>query len=396
MNKESIWTKEFIILSVINIFIALIFYLLVVTITSYAIARFHTSTSIAGLVSGIFVIGALFGRLGAGRIIDNVENRKIFIISILFFAITTASYLVSTTLSLLILSRLLQGIAFGVAATAIGTIVARILPTYRYGEGLSYFSISIVLATAIGPFIGILLIKYANFEMIFVFNLILAILCLLLSFTVKEPAHKLPRPGKIKGAGSFKISNYLEFKAVPISIIALIISFTYSGVITFISIYAQHINLVEAASIFFIVFAITVLVSRPITGRLLDAKGANIVMYPCLFIYAIAMFLFSQVNLGITLVLAGVLFGLGYGNFQSISQAIAIKVAPPHKLGLATATFFIFFDLGYGVGPYLFGFLVPFLGYRGLYSMMVIVILAATVLYYFLHGRKENQVKIGN
>lgn len=383
-------------MSVINIFIALIFYLLVVTITSYAMTKFHTSTSIAGLVSGIFVSGALFGRLGTGRIIDNVENRKIFIISILFFTITTALYLASTTLSLLILNRFLHGIAFGVAATAIGTIIARILPTHRYGEGLSYFSMSIVLATAIGPFIGILLIKYANFEMIFVFNLILAILCLLLSFAVKEPAHKLPKLDKIKGPRSFKISNYLEFKAVPISIIALIISFTYSGVITFISIYAQQINLLEAASIFFIVFAITVLVSRPITGRLLDAKGANIVMYPCLFIYAIAMFLFSQANLGITLVLAGILFGLGYGNFQSISQAIAIKVAPPHKLGLATATFFIFFDLGYGVGPYLFGFLVPFLGYRGLYSTMVIVILAATVLYYFLHGRKENQVKIGN
>ncbi|HEY0196407.1 MAG TPA: MFS transporter [Methanobacterium sp.] len=396
MNKESIWTKEFIILSVINIFIALIFYLLVVTIASYAMTRFHASTSMSGLVTGIFVIGALFGRLGTGRIIDNVENKKIFIVSLLFFAITTASYLVSTTLPLLILNRLLHGIAFGVAATAIGTIIARILPTHRYGEGLSYFSMSIILATAIGPFIGILLIQYANFELIFVFNLILAIFCLVLSFTIKEPAHKLPRPDKIKGARRFKISNYLEFKAVPISIIALIISFTYSGVITFISIYAQQINLLETASIFFIVFAITVLVSRPITGRLLDVKGANIVMYPCLFIYAIAMFLYSQVNLEITLILAGVLFGLGYGNFQSISQAIAIKVAPPHKLGLATATFFIFFDLGYGVGPYLFGFLVPFLGYRGLYSMMAIVILVAVVLYYFLYGRKEKQVKISN
>lgn len=392
MNKESIWTKDFIILSVINIFIALIFYLLVVTIASYTITRFHTSTSIAGLVSGIFVIGALFGRLGIGRIIDNVENRKVFIVSLLLFAFTTASYLVSTTLPMLILSRLLHGIAFGVAATTIGTIVARILPTHRYGEGLSYFSMSIILATAIGPFIGILLIKYTNFELIFIFNLILAILCLLLSFTVKEPAHKLSKPDKIKGARSFRISNYLEFKAVPISIIALIISFTYSGVITFISIYAQQINLLDAASIFFIVFAITVIVSRPITGRLLDIKGANIVMYPCLFIYAIAMLLFSQVNAGITLILAGVLFGLGYGNFQSISQAIAIKVAPPHKLGLATATFFIFFDLGYGLGPYLFGFLVPFLGYRGLYSMMVIPILAAAVLYYFLYGKKEKQV----
>ena len=393
MNKEKLWTKEFITLSVVNFLIALIFYLLLVTIASYAITRFHTSTGVAGLVSSIFVIGALFGRLGIGRIIDNVENRKILIVSIIFFAIPSALYFVATSLPLLIFIRILQGMAFGVATTTIGTIVAQILPANRLGEGLSYFSISVILATAIGPFIGILLTEYADFNVIFIFNLILVIFCFFMSFAVKEPAHNISKPDKIKGAKIFKISNYLEFKAIPISIIALIISFAYSGVLTFISIYAEQINLVNAASFYFIVFAVTVVVSRPFSGRLMDAKGANIVMYPCLFIFAIAMFLFSQANFGLALLLAGALFGLGFGNLQSISQAIAIQVAPPHKLGLATATYYMFYDMGFGVGPYLFGFFIPFLGYRGSYSTMVMVILATIVLYYFLHGRKEKQLR---
>ena len=177
MNREKLWTKEFITLSVVNFIIALIFYLLLVTIASYAINRFHTSTGVAGLVSSIFVIGALFGRLGIGRIIDDVENRKILIVSIIFFAIPSALYFVATSLPLLILIRILQGMAFGVATTTIATIVAQILPANRLGEGLSYFSISIILATAIGPFIGILLTEYADFNVIFIFNLILAILC---------------------------------------------------------------------------------------------------------------------------------------------------------------------------------------------------------------------------
>jgi len=256
MNREKLWTKEFITLSVVNFIIALIFYLLLVTIASYAINRFHTSTGVAGLVSSIFVIGALFGRLGIGRIIDDVENRKILIVSIIFFAIPSALYFVATSLPLLILIRILQGMAFGVATTTIETIVAQILPANRLGEGLSYFSISIILATAIGPFIGILLTEYADFNVIFIFNLILAILCFFMSFAVKEPAHKISKPDKIKGAKIFKISNYLEFKAIPISIIALIISFAYSGVLTFIPIYAEQINLVNAASFYFIVFAV--------------------------------------------------------------------------------------------------------------------------------------------
>ena len=236
MSEERIWSKDFIILSMINVLLALIFYLLLVTIALYCVSKFQAPASVAGLISGIFVIGVLFGRLGTGRIIDNVGNRKIFIIGIFFFTITTACYLMSNNLTSLIIIRLSQGVAFGVAATAIGTIIARILPIHRYGEGLSYFSMSIVLATAIGPFIGIMLIKYSDFNIIFILNLILALFCLLLSFQVQEPEYGPHEKGKIKYEGRFKVTNFLEFKVLPISIIALIIAYTYSGVTTFISI----------------------------------------------------------------------------------------------------------------------------------------------------------------
>jgi MFS family permease len=102
------------------------------------------------------------------------------------------------------------------------------------------------------------------------------------------------------------------------------------------------------------------------------------------------MLLFSQASHGITLLLAGVIIGLGYGNILSCAQAISIEVVPPHRLGLATSTFFIFVDWGFGAGPYLLGSLIPFTGYRGLYLMMVIIILATIPLYYFLHGRKAS------
>ncbi len=173
-----------------------------------------------------------------------------------------------------------------------------------------------------------------------------------------------------------------------------IISFTFSGVLTFISVYAEQINLVDAAGLFFIIYAVTILVSRPFLGRLLDARGANIVIYPCLLIFAIGMFLFSQATLGITLVMAAALIGLGYGNLQSSTQTTAINMAPPDKLGLATATYFMLYDIGFGIGPYLFGLLIPFIGYRNLYSIMVMVILGVILLYFVLHGRKEEQLNI--
>lgn len=388
MNKERLWTKDFITVAVTNFLIYVVFYLLMVVMASYAVDKFHASTSIAGLVSGIFIIGILVGRLGTGRIIEDMGSRKVLIAGTMFFIITSASYLAAINVPLLIIIRFLHGFAYGVASTATGTIVAKIIPDARRGEGIGYYSMSQILATALGPFLGIILSRHVDFKVIFIVTSIVAAISFAISFVVSEPTRKAPMQDQTKAVKSFQISNFLEFKAIPISIIVLIVGFGYSVVLTFISLYSKQLHLEEAASFFFLVYAIAVIVSRPFSGRLLDVKGANYVVYPCLLIFAIGMLLLSQANHGITLLLAGAIIGLGYGNFLSCGQAISIKGAPPHRLGLATATYYIFLDVGFGVGPYLFGSLVPSMGYRGLYSMMAMVILAAIILYYFLYRSK--------
>ena len=388
MKKERLWTKDFITVALTNFLIYVVFYLLMVVMASYAVDKFHASTGIAGLVSGIFIIGILFGRLGAGRIVEDIGSRRVLITGTLFFIITSASYLAAINIPLLIIIRFLHGFAYGVASTATGTIVAKIIPDARRGEGIGYYSMSQILATALGPFLGIILSRHVDFKVIFIVTSIVAAISFAMSFIVSEPTREAPRQDQVKAVKSFHISNFLEFKAIPISIIVLVVGFNYSAVLTFISLYSKQLHLEETASFFFLVYAITVIVSRPFSGRLLDMRGAHLVVYPCLLIFAIGMLLLSQASHGITLLLAGAIIGLGYGNFLSCGQAISIKGAPPHRLGLATATYYIFLDVGFGVGPYIFGSLVPFTGYRGLYLMMAMVILATIILYYFLYRSK--------
>jgi MFS family permease len=388
MNQERLWTKDFVMVSAINFLVFLTHFLLLVTIASYAVDKFHASTNIAGLVAGIFIIGALIGRLGTGRMIEDIGSKRVLIVSTLFFIITSALYFAAINLTLLIIVRFIHGIAFGAASTATGTIVAQIIPNSRRGEGIGYYSIGVILAVALGPFVGVLLIHLADFSMIFMVTSILAAGAFILSFVVNKPIYESPAQDQAAAVKGFQISNFLEFKAIPISIIIFVIGFSYSGVLTFLSLYTKQNHLEEAASFYFLVYAITALISRPFSGRLFDIKGANIVMYPCICIYAIGMFLFSQANQGIDLLLAGAIIGLGYGNFTSCAQTISIKDVLPHRLGLATSTYFIFVDLGFGAGPYLLGSLVPFTGYHGLYFIMTFVILSTIPLYYFLHGRK--------
>jgi len=387
MNKERLWTKDFIVVSVTNFLIYLVFFLLMVIMASYAVDKYRASTGIGGLVSGIFIIGILIGRLGTGRIIEDVGSRKVLITGTLLYIITSALYFAAINLPLLILMRFLHGFAFGVANTATGTIAAQIIPRGRHGEGIGYYTMSQILATALGPYLGIVLSQRVDFTMIFLIASIVAAISFTISFVVSRPTHKTTKQVQAKSVKRFHISEFLEFRAIPISIIVMIVGFGYSVVLSFLSLYSRQLNLEKAASFFFLVYAMVVIVSRPFSGRFLDTKGANFVVYPCLVFFAIGMLVLSQANHGITLLVSGAIIGLGYGNFLSCGQAISVKSTSPNRFGLATATYYMFLDVGFGVGPYLFGSLVPITGYRGLYFVMAMVIFATIILYYFLYRK---------
>jgi hypothetical protein len=54
-------------------------------------------------------------------------------------------------------------------------------------------------------------------------------------------------------------------------------------------------------------------------------------------------------------------------------QAIAIKVSPSNKYGLATSTYFIGLDIGIGFGPSLLGLFTHMISYSQLYGIMGIL-----------------------
>ncbi|MBU7595262.1 MFS transporter [Metabacillus halosaccharovorans] len=386
--KDKIWSRNFIVISLINFLSILMFYLLIVTIASYAIETYNVSTSIAGLVSSIYVIGALVGRLFTGRFIGKLGPSKILTMGVVLFFISACLYFIEINIGFLLFNRFIQGIFVGIIGTAAGTIIASILPASRKGEGIGYYSLSVILATAIGPFIGIFLMKFQNGNTyIFGLNVLLSAIMILALVFMKLDSSMF-RTGEHKETNESFIAKFMEPKSIPISFIALLIGFAYSGVMSFLSFFAEEIHLVDAASFFFIVYAVATILTRPFTGRLMDRKGPNIIVYPCIVLFAVGMYMFSDASSSWMLLVAAALIGLGFGNFNSIAQTIAVKVTEPHRFGFATSTYFIFYDIGLGLGPYLLGLFIPFVGYRAIFLWMLPVILVCIPLYYVLHGRK--------
>lgn len=385
MRKSQLWSKEFVIIFISTFFVALTFYLLMTTMSLYTIKHFNASQSQAGLASGIFVIGCLISRLLSGKYIELIGRKKMLHGSLILFLIAMLAYFPIKNLVLLLVVRFMHGAAFGVATTVMPTVITDIIPSERRGEGISYFSLSPALAMAIGPFLGILIMQYADFTMIFGVCTVFAVMSIIITLFARIPESKVPK--EQQDTRGFKWEYYFEKSAIRISLVMLLMGMAYSGILSFLNSYAIEINLASAASFFFIIYAVLILISRPFTGRLLDAKGDNIVMYPALLIFAFGLVLLSQAESGVILLLAGALVGLGFGTLMSCGQAIATKTVPQHRLGLATATFFFCLDLGVGFGPYLLGNIIPIVGFRGMYSTLAVIVFLSMILYYLVHGK---------
>ena len=71
----------------------------------------------------------------------------------------------------------------------------------------------------------------------------------------------------------------------------------------------------------------------------MDVKGANYVMYPAFVLFTAGMLLLGSAHSSITVVSAGILIGLGFGNMQSCTQAIAVKLTTSSTYGTSNIDF---------------------------------------------------------
>ncbi len=391
MTRAKLWTKDFIIITLTAFLIFLTFYLLMTTMTIYATQQFQASETAAGLAASIFVIGSLVARLFAGKYIDVAGRRNLLYASLILFFISCLLYFFATSFAVLLTVRFVHGIAFGVVTTVMGTAVMSIIPPTRRGEGTSYFSLSTPLATAIGPFIGILIVQHADFNWIFVTCTIFAIFNIIVMLFAKIPESPLTKEQRQEMKG-FRLQDFFEKSALPIASIIFILGITYASVLSYLNPFAIEANLTTAASLFFIVYAVFLLGSRPMTGKILDSHGENVIIYPALILFAVGLFLLSQSYSMTLMLIASALIALGFGNKISCSQVAVVNLAPHHRIGLATSTFYIAMDAGIGVGPIIIGSILPSVGYRGMYEIMAVLVVITIVMYYFLHGRKVKRV----
>lgn len=395
MNTNKLWSADFIKICLSSFFLFFSFYTLATALSVYVTNGLGGSDTQAGLSMTVFVIASVLLRPFAGQLMTKYGERKIVVLSLLLFLLFSVAYLGVFGYAMLLLVRFFHGGTFAIATTSTNTTAIGIIPEHRKGEGISYFSLFMSLAMVIGPFVGLTITTHGGFTAMFVLCAVCSLIAFVLGASTRRQtreqrsasaANKQPRS---KNTGKLHWRDLVERKAVPIALSGFVVAFAYSGLVTFMSVYTHEQALDQYASYFFVCFGIMIVLPRPIVGKLLDRVGEHIIVYPSIAVFTVGMLLLSQASSPAMLLASGAVIGLGYGALLPCFQTIAVLAAPAHRRGLATATFYLLFDLGYGIGSYSLGALAAGYGYSAMYMLCAIIIAFSSVIYFILHHKRK-------
>lgn len=392
-QEEKLFNKGFVSITLINFVVYLVYYLLMVIIAVIAQGKLHATMGQAGLASGIYIIGTLLARLFMGKTLELIGRKAVLRYGALFYLLTTIAYLFIPNIGILYVIRLLNGFGYGTVSTATNAIVTAYIPKSRHGEGINYYGLSTSLAAAIGPFVGLVLLDKTDFKFIIIFSIALILLTTIacLIFPVKNIDITKEHRALLS---SWKIDSFIEKKVLFISSVAFLMGVSYSSVLSFLASYAEELHLVTYRSFFFVVYALIITFTRPLTGRIFDEYGENSVMYPSYLFLTVGLIVLSFSTNGWVFLLSGALIGLGYGTFMSNGQAVCLKTSDSHRIGISLSTYFIGLDLGLGVGPYFLGELRTFLSFQEVYLAAAVLPIICAIVYGLFYQKTVNYYQV--
>lgn len=379
---QRLWSKEFVSIIAINLFLFLSFQMVLPGLPIYA-ASMGANNSQIGILAAILTVSSLIMRPLAGLALDEVGRRPVFLIGLSAFLILTFLHGFIASFWLLVFIRFLLGFGWGAASTASNTIASDMIPRSRFGEGMGYFSLSTALSLAIAPAIGLQLQLVFGFRFMTVVATVLVLIAFLMALPM--PVKKIvPREGK-------RPSPY-EKAAIRPAFMIFFITSTMAAISSFVALYAAEKN-IENIAPFFVVYAVCILIARPVSGLITDRYGFRASTLPAFVLMMISLVIMSQANELIHFMLAGAFFGSGFAAAQTTFQTMSVVLAPRARVGAANATFFTGFDGGIGFGALLAGNVAQMVGFAGMYRFFLGVLAVAFVLYLLLgwNVRREQE-----
>lgn len=372
----TIWSRTFICMMVCSMCMGLSQFIVNPLMSTYA-SFLGAGTTLVGLLTGLYFGVSVLLRPFSGPAIVFFNKKAVLIFSFVMGVIVNFCYASFNNIPIFVVARVLHGVQFSVMGSIAMTIAGDSLPKQKMGSGLGIYSIGGAISTAIGPAIGIALRNFGEtrfgeaggYKVMFYAAVFFSAIALIPCFLVRT---KVRTKEEIAGTGAW-YKNIIAMPSVPSAVCNLFFAMAFSLFSAYMIPYAGEKKF-AGISVFFTIYAMGLLISRPLAGKLTDRFGPVAVIYPAGVIFALS-FVVIWFAKGIGWIYAGAaLAALGFGGAYPAFQTICMQSMPGVKRGVASNTNFFGVDLGQFLGPTIGGFIIAQFMHTGMaYSFMYLI-----------------------
>ena len=322
-----------------------------------------------GMVMGIMAIGALVMRPWAGRAVDRQGSRPVILLGQVLIGACFASFIWFTGFWPLLLIRFIQGAAQSFYSTGAVTFASSVESPQNTASAISLYTVFTMIglgsATSLAPF----LFQEIGFIPLVLFSLLM--LSVAISFTIWRARPIAP----IRDANALPFSSVLHLKAVWAPTICLFASnFVFSTLFTFVPLYAVSMS-IPSYSVFYIFFAIAVIVTRLGVQRLTEAFRAETVATAASLMNVGSALIIAIYPSTVTFAISGVLIGLGFGVIFPALTIYVIQRIPPAVKGTGLSILTASGDVGNALGASILGLVAEWFGFRWVFILSALVVL---------------------
>lgn len=375
--SDKLWTKDFILLSTSILLLSIAFYLLMPTLPIFVVDVLGLENRQVGLVIAVYTLAALLIRPFAGIAVDLIGRKWILILSALLFSVLFISYKWAMMFLPLLFIRFLHGLQWGVSTSAYFTAAVDIIPAKKRGRGIGYFGLAFNIAMALGPAIGLLILGVDRYSLLFICGFVLSLMGTGILLLVKFPQFQKPHDLHFSWTGIF------AKRTLPVTFNVLLVSSTFGGIITFLTIYARELGLEKFTGLYFVLMAIGMGLARIFAGQIFDRFGPRIISFVGIFLAACGFWLFAiSANSSIFLV-SSIVIGVGIGIIIPSFQTMANNVSSKKRRGVANSTFLTGLDLGIGLGSLYTGWLSDLYSLSVAFKVASVVLIISLLVFYF-------------
>ncbi len=299
----------------------------------------------AGLAFGAFAVSALILRPVAGRLADTRGRRPLLVGGALISAVGMLGTAYADNLVLVILLRLLLGVAEAAFFVASIATLADLAPPSRMGEATSYNSLGLYLGLAFGPPLAEMLVRTAGFSAAWYGAAALSLIAAVAAAGIKNLRSGVATGGRIR---------LIYWKAVPPALGFFASVVAMGALFAFGALQANAVGLRPASTPLF-VYGLVVVAGRLSLARFLDRLPALMLGAAALVIIAGGLMIMAFWSTPLGMALGAAVFALGVTLSTPAFFSAIFATAQPSERGAASGTASVFLDLAMGGGPMLLG-----------------------------------------